>query len=114
MDAWRNGPGYRRAYRHHHFPNYNIGQVESASYGSAQSPPQEDYSDEEEIIGNDPVSTSNSSITSLEDISSNDEEATVEFEMTAPLKEALETLNKHLIETNEPVHSTVSKNIKNV
>jgi hypothetical protein len=110
LDAWRNGPGFRRAYRHHQFPNYNITQAEPTSYDSAQSPPQEDYTDEEdEIIGNDPVSTSNSSITSLEeDISSNEEEATVEFEMTAPLKEALETLNKHLIETNEPVHSTVS------
>jgi hypothetical protein len=107
LDAWHNRPGFRR-FRHHHFPNYNIGQVESTSY--AQSPPQEDYSDEEgEIIGNDPVSTSNSSITSIEeDISSNEEEATVEFEMTAPLKEALDTLNKHLVETNEPVHATVS------
>lgn len=64
LDSWRDGPHYRRALRHHQFPNYSTNQPESSAFNSiSQSPPQEDFTDEEDDIANDPVSTSNSSIT---------------------------------------------------
>ncbi|CAD5217764.1 unnamed protein product [Bursaphelenchus xylophilus] len=72
-----------------------------------------DYESDDEATGfdpNDPVSTSsNSSLTSdeaeMERQSSDDEN--VGFEMSAPLKEALETLNKHLMdEPEETMHSS--------
>lgn len=43
-----------------------------------------------------------------EDATSSNDESPIEFELTAPLKEALETLNKHLMENgdSESVSST--------
>ncbi|CAD5213202.1 unnamed protein product [Bursaphelenchus okinawaensis] len=81
-----------------------------------ETPPQidlPDYDSDEEATGydpNDPVSTSsNSSLTSDEadiDRQSSDDE-NVSLELSAPLNEALETLNKNLLEDpEESMHST--------
>ncbi|KAI6194551.1 Ankyrin repeat protein [Aphelenchoides besseyi] len=96
VPSWR---GTRR-FRHHQYPNF-------ASDSSVAQPP-EDYSDDDEethpIDPNDPLSSSNSSLTS--DLDSNDEDSAAQFEISPPLKEALATLNRHLRENkDDQMHS---------
>ncbi|KAI6197134.1 Ankyrin repeat protein [Aphelenchoides besseyi] len=96
VPSWR---GTRR-FRHHQYPNF--------SSDSSVAQPPEDYSDDDEethpIDPNDPLSSSNSSLTS--DLDSNDEDSAVQFEISPPLKEALATLNRHLGENkDDQMHS---------